>query len=388
MNGFSLKDKLVVLRFSRLGRIPPAQFATELLAESHIPLEVIEFGRDNPNTEWIGGKIPKRRIRQSSLAFLPAGVRTLLDVLNALALLFIWSLKEGRPRLLLATGLYEQWMANKLFRFLGIPYVVDVFEIYDPQDLSGLNRWFLTKEKVALTQADLLLFPVRDRAELYRDRYGYRTPSRIVFNCPRLVPADTSSARDLWHLPHGAKVVGYLGGIGQDNYLEETIEAVSTLGGVHFLYWGWGDEAYLEQLRRLSGKAADRIRWMGVAQDDKWSILRGWDLGLTLYKPDRLRLKMAATASNKLFECGAVGCPVLTTNAPDFTAFLKEFPVGTAVDPTVAGIRAGLAELMADRPRREKLGSQARALHQSTFHFEAQFSGPLAEIRKRFPADP
>ncbi len=388
MNGFSLKDKLIVLRFSRLGRIPPAQFATELLSESHIPVEVIEFGADNAATEWIAGRITKRRVRHIKLGFLPAGVLTLLDVLKTLLLLVAWTLKEGRPRLLLTTGLYEQWIAYVLFRLFGVPYVVAVHEVYDAHELSRLNRWFLEQEKNVLASADLLLFPVKERAEFYRKRYGFHTPSQIVFNCPRKVPADSRSARDLWGLPSDAKVVGYLGGLGKENFLEETIEAVSTLSGVYFLYWGWGDEAYLEHLRRLSGKAPDRIRWMGIAKDDKWSILRGWDLGLCLYRPDLLRLKMAATASNKLFECLAVGCPVLTSNAPDFAAFLSEHPVGVAVpELTVAGIRSAIRDVMADRPLRERLGDKARALHESQFHFETQFALPLKEIRKRFPAD-
>jgi len=140
-------------------------------------------------------------------------------------------------------------------------------------------------------------------------------------------------------------------------------------------------------LKRAAGRAPDRIRWMGVAKEDKWSLLRGLDLGLCLYRPELLRLKMAATASNKMFECLAAGCPVLTSPEPDFVSFLKENPVGLAVpELSVAGIRTALVEIFADEPRRKQLSATARALHETRFHFEFQFEGALGDIRKRFPS--
>ena len=343
MNGFSIKDKVVVLRFSRLGRIPPAQYAVELLHENHVPVEVVEFGADNEQTEWLPGPPAKRRLRSTPLPWINQGLRTLLDGLLVLLRLLLWISKEGKPKLIYAHGLYEQWVANLVFRLVEVPYAVAVHEVYEPDDLSLLNRIFLSGEKQALREAQFLTFPEPSRAEYYQRRYALKNKIYVVFNCPRRLRKEMASLRSTWSVPPGHRVVGYLGGIGRENYLREAVEAVLGLTGVHFLYWGWGDEEYLQELKRAAGPASDRIRWMGVAGEEKWAVLKGWDLGLCLYRPDLLRLKMAATASNKMFECLSVGVPVLTTNAPDFKKFLEENPVGySAIDVSVGGIRRAI----------------------------------------------
>ncbi len=385
MNGFSIKDKVVVLRFSRLGRIPPAQSAVQILSENLIPLEVVEFGADNDDNEWIAGPPAKRRIRTFPLPWLRGGLRTLFDVSATFLQLLLWIAREGRPRLFFAHGLYEQWVANLVFRLLNIPYAVAVHEVYEPDDLSLLNRLFLSGEKQALKEADFLIFPEESRAEYYTKRYGLKNQQFVVYNCPRLRKTEMASLRSTWAVPSDSMVLGYLGGIGRDNYLRETIQAVLDLPQVSFYYWGWGDQAYLAELEKLAEPASKRIRWMGVAGEEKWAILKGWDLGLCLYRPDLLRLKMAATASNKMFECLSVGVPVLTTNAPDFKKFLAANPVGYSVtDVSVPGIRRGIETALSQSSDLQAKGAMGRARYRDAFHFEAQFAPVLAAFKERF----
>lgn len=385
MNGFSIKDKVVVLRFSRLGRIPPAQYAVEQLHENQIPLEIVEFGADNEQTEWLPGPPAKRRLRTIPLTGINRGVRTLLDVLSVLGRLLYWIATEGKPTLIFAHGLYEQWVANLIFRLVEVPYAVAVHEVYEPDDLSLLNRLFLSGEKQALREARFLIFPEASRADYYRQRYALKNDVFVVFNCPRRQRKEMASLRSTWNVPSGNKVVGYLGGIGRENYLKEIVEAVSTMPQVHFLYWGWGDDAYLAELQAAAGAASDRIRWMGVANEEKWAVLKGWDLGLCLYRPDLLRLKMAATASNKMFECLSVGVPVLTTAAPDFKKFLSENPVGySTIDVSAGGIRQAITAALGDEMGLKAKGELGRERFLTSFHFEAQFSPVLAAFKRLY----
>ena len=53
-------------------------------------------------------------------------------------------------------------IARVLNLFFEIPYLVQVHEIYNPQDLGGsrINQAILRTEKWALSKATLLIFPV------------------------------------------------------------------------------------------------------------------------------------------------------------------------------------------------------------------------------------
>ncbi len=385
MTSFSFKNRLLVLRYSRLGRIPPALAAVQVLHEAGLPLVVIEFGRGNLRDESTADPIPRRRYRAVSLLGIPDGGKTLLDVLFAFLRIGLSILKEGRPRLIFSHGLYEQWLAYLLYKIWGIPYVAAVHEILEPKELSRLNRWFLRREGKILRSAEFLIFPEANRALFYQRRYDLRNPIHIVFNCPRLHSEPGVSPRSQWNVPKKASVLGYLGGIGRENFLEETIQAVVLMPNVYFLYWGWGDASYLERLKQLAAPAADRIRWMGTVNEEKWNVLKGWNAGLCLYRSKLLRLQMAATASNKLFECLSVGCPVVTTSAPDFESFLTQYPVGVAVkELTPAGISAALERLFADENGLRAKGEKGRDLFESHFHFEAQFERALNEFKKAF----
>jgi glycosyltransferase involved in cell wall biosynthesis len=392
---FSVRDKVLVLRLTRLGRIPPALSATEILVEEGFPVLVVEYGNIAEPKKRVDAKIPRLRLAWRWLAIFPRPLRPTLIFLAALARLGFACLTQGRPRLCIAHGLSEQTLAFCLHRVFGIPYVVHVHEVYDKNEVKGLNRFFLAVEGFCLRRAVFLLFPGAGRAELYRKRYRLEVPCEIVANCPRRRPAPGPNdpravLREALGVAPGAMVMGYFGGLGHYNALPDAIRAVARIPKLVFVLWGWGEKAYTDALRELARGvgAGDRVFFPGELPADKWGTLEGLDLGYCVYEPRLLRLRYAATASNKLMECLAAGVPVVTNRMEDFVEILDTCDVGVALpELSVAALAETLRTLCQDRLGLKRRSENGRRWHEERYHFENQFAGALTRFRLLVPQE-
>jgi glycosyltransferase involved in cell wall biosynthesis len=298
-------------------------------------------------------------------------------------------LRKGKPAWIVAHGLNEQAIAWTLTRIFRVPYLVHVHEVYRWRELKGWNRFLFLLEGAALRGAMHLVFPEKTRSEIYRRRYRLTNPISVVFNCPRLQGAWISADlhRDL-QIPAGSFLLGYFGGIGQNNALEEAIRAVARVPGVYFILWGWGNAAFLEHLKQVAvGVGVDhRLRWPGELPENKWTALRALDASYCVYEPSLLRLRYGATASNKLMESFAAGVPALSGTGRDFRYWVEAHPFGVHVrDLRPETIAESLRLLSCDRARAKQMGKQAFQMHRETLHFEKQFEPVLQWLAARFP---
>ncbi len=384
---FNLQGKLVVLRLNRLDYVPSGLYSSELLAEQQLPVIAIEYGFFRSHLEKEDCKIPRLRLGHPWLRKLPRKLRGLAVHLVALVRIGMRILSEGRPRLILAEGLHEQtlaWILKCLFR---IPYVVHVHEVYQSGELTGWNRMFFTLEGAALRGARFTVFPEATRASIYRQRYGLTEAQYIAFNCPRknesICPTDW---RTRLALEPDARLLGYFGGQGRSNALEQGIRAVARLSKVYFLLWGWSSHSDREYFKRVAVGvgAGDRVLFLGELPTDKWSAIAGLDVSYCMYEPRELRLRHLATASNKLMESLAAGVPVLTSNTSDFRNIVQTHDVGLcAPDFTVEGISSTLQELILDEEGLARRSENALRCHRNYFHYEYQYQPVLRALRDK-----
>lgn len=383
---FSIRDKALVLRFSRLGRLPPALYATEILNEAGLPVLVLEFGNVTEKEKEITDPPPRLRWEARGARFIPSPLRPVFILATTFIRLCSLVHQGERPHLTVSHGPQENFLSYFLYRFFNIPYVVHVHEVYEKKEIKGfVGRLLFSMEKTVLSHARFLLFPEEERIKLYTVRYRLTCPSFLVPNYPRKMTLPTPiDLRKKLNLPENAVLMAYVGGIGEHNLIEDAIKAIGPLSNVHFLLWGWGGKTYLEKIKALATSLdmEKRVILMGELKEDKWNLLSSVDLSYCIYSMDLLRMKLGVTASNKLFE--SMACKVPVVAPPTFT-FVEEQGVGViAPSLDVEGMRAAISKLAENKLLRNSLGARGRELFESTYYYEKQFQPALEAFERLF----
>ncbi|MFM8269653.1 MAG: glycosyltransferase [Pseudomonadota bacterium] len=375
------KDSVLVLRVARLGRIPPALFSTQLIQESGLPVVVVEFGNIKEPQKFIKEPLTKLRIDAPWARFLPKKIQFPAIVAWVTLKLFFLFLVKGRPRILVAHGLVEQFVALLLSKIFWVPFVVHAHEIYNSSDVEGPFSQFLLKlEKLVFKSAQFSIFPEKKRAEIYRDRYRFKSPIFISANAPRIVSLpQRRDLRKAYQLNPQSVIMGYMGGIGPTNHFEIAIQALSFNPSVVFLAWGWGERQYLDQLQSLAHclGVSERFIHLGQINEDKLETLAGCDFSYCVYQTQLLRAQHEVTASNKFFEAMAAGIPSLISSNIDFYQFNRKYPVGVcAPSLTTEGVSTAMKALVENISLRQTLGKNGRKLFETKFNYEHQFFKP------------
>jgi len=193
-------------------------------------------------------------------------------------------------------------------------------------------------------------------------------------NCPRKMDMPKRvELREKLGIPKESLLLAYVGGIGPDNLIYEGVHAIKDINGLYFLIWGWGDKKYIELIKTAAKelRIEDRVFLLGEINENKWRYLSACDICYVIYLPNWLRLKYAATASNKLMEAFACGVPVITSGENDFREIVDYYKVGICVEGyTVNDISNALRNLVDDEKKRKLFSKNARLLHENVFYYE------------------
>jgi glycosyltransferase involved in cell wall biosynthesis len=259
---------------------------------------------------------------------------------------------------------------------------VHVHEVFEKREVHGLSRWLLQLEGPALRAARFLIFPERNRARLYEERYSLKNPIHVVYNCPRLSQPQSVRPRHLrqeYSIPTDHLIVGYMGGIGEANAILELVKALSLTPKVTLMLWGWANQSYLKEIQTAAQSLGlgNRVRIAGQVED-KWGHLAGCDVLYCVYRDHLLRTRFQATASNKFTEALGCGVPVLALKAGGFEQALAETRAGIAVSDLAASTLAHALDQLSDAALRGSLGAGARKAFGQEYNYDRQFA-PVAE---------
>ena len=373
--------KLLILRLNRLGHVPPGWNSAEILQENGMPVLVFEYCADSTGLSDIPGPFPRVRLGAPRwLGWVPRKTRPLFLWLATFVFLAN-TLRKQRPQCIVAHGIQEQAMAWALHRLLGVPYVVHVHEVFERREVHGFSRWLLQLEGPALRGARFLIFPERNRAQLYQERYSLKNRIHVVYNCPRLSQPQSVHPRNLrleQSIPTDHLIVGYMGGIGEANAILELVKALSLTPKVTLMLWGWANRSYLEEIQSTAQSLGlgSRVRIAGQVED-KWGHLAGCDVLYCVYRDHLLRTRFQATASNKFTEALGCGVPVLVLKAGGFEQAIAETHAGIAVSDLAASTLARALDQLSNAALRGSLGAGARKAFAHEYNYDRQFAPVL-----------
>lgn len=246
------------------------------------------------------------------------------------------------------------------------------------------NRWVWRHARCP----DLIVFPDPGRASVFAADAGLPVePIQIVANCPRPVrelPSPTLRETLGALLPAGAQVVLYHGPIGPDHDLETGIRSMRLWPADGcFVMKGKGAPDYIATLRALAATegVGERVLIYSPgfqSYEDHCRFIAGADLGWTVLAPVSRNWEFSAFASNKRFECMALGVPQVTNLGPMLADLVELGDCGVCVpldDASAVGM--AIATLLADPERRVRMGASGRRLHLERFHYDHQFTPVL-----------
>lgn len=234
--------------------------------------------------------------------------------------------------------------------------VYDSHELYleagSAARLPALARKALAAlERRLIRRADAVITVNGSVARELSRRYGIPAPV-LVMNCPEIpevVPDRQTSplraALDLRDRP----VVLHHGGIAEGRGIRIAVEALRDLPAELALVL-LGDGELVPELRALSETDAYRGRLLlhpAVAPDVLLDWVAGADLGLVTF--ENVDMNNYFGTPNKLFECLAVGVPVVVSDFPEMREIVVSNDLGAVCDPTSPeSVRAATRRLLTE----------------------------------------
>lgn len=195
---------------------------------------------------------------------------------------------------------------------------------------------------------------------------AYRIPRpTIVMNCPEVTgtrPARLASPLRT-EMGLGARpVILHHGVLGGGKGIMETVAALEHLPGeVALVLLGEGD--LLPELRKMALEPRYRDRLFlheSVSVDELPDWVVGADVGVMAFQP--IAQNNIFGTPNKLFECMAVGVPVVVSDFPEMGRIVRETGVGETCDPADPASIARSIRTVLDHPRERYERASAAAV--------------------------
>ena len=242
--------------------------------------------------------------------------------------------------------------------------------------MARLERRWIARSAALVTVNESLA------AELGR-RYA---PARtvVVHNCPPRSdpPADGSDLlRAAAGIPADDPIALYHGGFSRHRGLEQLASAVAEPGleRVHAVFLGYGGlRAELDALA-AGPVAPGRVHVISaVPPEELGAWVASADVGVMAIQPSTINHRMSTP--NKLFECLAVGVPVVASDFPEMRQIVCDGPLGplgivVAPDDVPGLARAILSIVTADPAERAELRARClRAAHER-WNWETESAG-------------
>ncbi len=305
---------------------------------------------------------------QGRLSRLPATVRKAIArvrwLLGYRATLLDW----GRA-VVVAAGPVDRWHLHDLTGLLAVDAAIprDRPRVYDAHELfidtgsaarmpATARRLIVLLERRLASRCAAVITVNTSLAAVLRRRL-HRADITVVRNClPRTAPRGGSHARLLHErlgLPATTQVILFHGNLGEARGIEPIVALLEAgrLGDAHFACLGNGPLSGWLRERSDTGPAAHRLHVLpAVPPTELPALVELADVGAIVLMPTELNLRLSTP--NKLWECLAVGTPVVASDFPEIrrvVAGWPDGPLGALCDPEDDdAIAAALTGLLAD----------------------------------------
>jgi glycosyltransferase involved in cell wall biosynthesis len=308
--------------------------------------------------------------RAGGVSRLAAPLRRALDRVRWLTDYRATLLDWGREAVA-AVGPADRWHLHDLTGLLAIDAAIprDLPRVYDAHELfidtgsaarmPATARRLIVRLERRLAHRCAAIITVNPGLAAVLARRLHVERVTVVRNClPRVAPSTSSRPRPLHErldLPRSVPLVLFHGNLGPDRGIERVVRLLEAnrLGAAHFVCLGNGVLAPWLLERAASDPAAGRLHVLpAVSPDELPSLVASADIGAILQEPADLNLRLSTP--NKLWECVAVGTPVV---ASDFAEIRRVVlgdplgPLGTLCDPDDDdAVAAAFGALLGDAP--------------------------------------
>ena len=292
-----------------------------------------------------------------------------------------------------AAGPVDAWHVHDLPGLIAIaprvrrhvPIVYDSHEIFvdagTARLLPGPARTLLRAyEKRLVRRVACLVTVNQSLARVLGQRYRPRR-TVVVHNCPNRWTAPTAEPRLLRmaaHIPAEAPVVLYHGKVGRERGIEELLAALLEPGleCAHLVVLGPGEGHHVYERLMADDRFGGRAHLLdAVPPGELLSWVAEASLGAVLIQ--RTTLNHYLSTPNKLFECLAVGVPVVTSDFPTMREIVVGDPagaLGTVVDPTdPAAVAVAIRSILElDAGSAAELRARCRAAARDRWNWEVE----------------
>lgn len=239
---------------------------------------------------------------------------------------------------------------------------------------------------------DLIVFPDPGRASVFAQDAGMDAKNiQIVANCPRPIqqlpqPLLRQTLGD--RLPAKARIVLYHGAVGLTHGLENAIRSMPQWpADTVFVIKGRNRPEYAQSLMKLAEAAgvADRVIVFDPgfqSLSEHYAMIAGADVGWTVLEPRGPAWTYSAFASNKRFECMALGVPQIADANPSLPELIEGNGCGFCIpqdDVKAAG--NAVSRILSDESSRIRMVENGRAVHLRTWNYDHQFQPVLKVLR-------
>ena len=199
---------------------------------------------------------------------------------------------------------------------------------------------------------------------------GFRSPCSVLphgIDLPPQLEHPRSRLRDRLGIPADRKLVVFMSRVHPKKGIELLIAAVAqATTPFDLLIAGAGDEAYMQELKRLIDNAgiSQRVRWLGFLQgDDKWLLLQGADLFVLPSHSENFGIAV--------LEAIACGLPVVVSDQVALQSEVKSLSLGRVIPLQETALTSAMDELLAAPAECTEISARAIAAAEQQFSWRA-----------------
>jgi glycosyltransferase involved in cell wall biosynthesis len=263
----------------------------------------------------------------------------------------------------------------------------EISEYMEP--LNSLTGWIQRAEKNLIHKASIIVFPDRDRADLFQRKMHLNKQPIIVPNFPLnsqsiLDKAWISMIDGRWK----TMTLFYRGWISDTSSMKEIISATSLLSQliqhINIKFVGFIHDDFYKDLKNWVNykDISSRFSYLGVLPyKDLQAPTLSSTIGFALYKNTSFDRVACASACNKIYEYAACGLPVIVSNFSTYRDYLSsESWVRFANPDDPHSIALAVWDILSDFERYKAMCLAARSAFEQKFNYESVFSPLLANI--------